>query len=77
MNLRGMPLFRFFWDASVKRQKAINNDVIAPAHAQSVVLLSKHYLLKDLIQLLRNVEDHIISYFTPYFAFFLTVQSIL
>ena len=45
----------------MKRHKAINRDGIAPVHVQSVVLVSKHYFSKTLIQLPRNTEDHAIA----------------
>ena len=60
-----------------KRYKAINSDGIAPVHAQSVALVSKHNLLNAFIQLPRNMEDHAIAHFTPYFAFFFILQSIV
>ena len=62
---------------SVQKYKAINSDGIHPAHAQFVVVVSKHYLLKALIQLLRNIEDHATAHFTLCFAFFFILQSIL
>ena len=64
-------------DASVKRYKAINSDGIVPAHVQFVVLVPERYILKALIQLTRNIENHAIARFTPYFAFFFIQQSIL
>ena len=46
------------------------------AHAQSVVLVSRHYFSKALIQFPRNAEVHAITHFAPYFPFF-PVQSVL
>ena len=79
MKLRGITFSRLLWDASVKRYKAINSEEIAHAHAQSVVLVSKQYLLKAVIQVLRNIEleDHAMAHFTPNFAFLFILQSIL
>ena len=57
--------------------KAINSDRIPPVHAQSIALVSKHYLLKVLIQLPRSIDDHAITYLTSYLAFFFILQSIL
>ena len=39
--------------------------------------MSKHFLPKALIQLPRNTEDNAVAHFNSYFAFFITVQSIL
>ena len=44
---------------------------------KSIVLVSKQGLSKTLIQFPRNIEDHTIAHFTPYFAFFFILQSIL
>ena len=50
---------------------------LSPVHAQSVVVMSKLYLSKGLIQLPRNIEDHEKAHFTSYFAFLFGLQSIL
>ena len=57
--------------------KQFNSDGIAPVHAQSVALVSKHDPLKAFIQLPRNIKNRTIAHFTPYFAFFVIFQSIL
>ena len=58
------------------RYKAISNYEFAPVHAQSVVLVFKHFLSKALTQLLRNIEDHVIGHFTQYLALFFILHSI-
>ena len=47
-----------------KLDNYFNSNGFAPAHAQSVAYVSKHYLLKALIHLSRNIEDHAIAHFT-------------
>ena len=39
-------------------------------YAQSLVLVSEHFLSRALIQLTRNTEDHATACFSPYFVFF-------
>ena len=56
-------------DASIIRYKAINNDGIVSALAQSVALVCKQYLSKALIQFPRKIEDSAIAHLTPYFEF--------
>ena len=70
MKLRGMTFFRLLKDASVKRYKAINSEEIDSTHAQFFVFVSKYNILKALIQLPRNTEDHAIAYFTPNFVIY-------
>ena len=57
--------------------KQFNSDGIAPMHAQSVALVSKHDPLKAFIQLPRNIKNRGIAHFTPYFAFFVILRSLL
>ena len=45
-------------------------------HAQSVVLVPKHYLSNAVIQLPRNIEGHATARFTPYFSFLFILQSV-
>ena len=80
MKLRGKAFSWLLKDVSVKRCKTINRETIVPAHAQSVVPVSKQYLLNAPIQLPRNMEEHATAHFTPYFAyfvFFVILQSVL
>ena len=44
---------------------------------KSIVYVSKQGLSKTLIQFAKNIEDHTIAHFIPYFAFFFILQSIL
>ena len=68
--MRGMAFFLILYDESVKRYKEIKSGRIAPAHVQSVVLVSKHYLLKALIQFSRNRESCYNSFYFIFYVLF-------
>ena len=73
-----MTFSRLLKDASIKSYKAINNDGIASARAQSIALMCKHYLSKALTQLARNIEDSSIAHSVQYFEFFhCTIKLVL
>ena len=68
--IKGTKFSQLLKNVSVKRFKADNNDGIDPAHAQSGIRVYKHHLLKALVQLPRNIADHAIAHFNPYFVLF-------
>ena len=59
------------------RYKAINTDEVASAHAPFAFLVFEYCFAKALIQLPKNMEDHLIACFTTDFAFCFTVKSVL
>ena len=68
-----MTFFSLHQDASVNRHKAINNNGIPPEHGQFIALVS----FQGSHSSSRNIDDHVIAHFAPYFVFFFSVQSIL